>query len=114
MIHTIDAQGKRLGRVSSEAATYLMGKRMVSFARNKIAPIQVKIINTSKANFDVKKLNQKEYITYTGFRGGIYSEKLKELITRKGAKEAFERAVYRMLPSNSLRKKIMKNLIITE
>lgn len=114
MIHTIDAQGKKLGRVASEAANFLMGKRTVTFVRNKVSGVQVKITNTSKADFGVKKLDGKEYVTFTGFRGGLYTEKLSELIARKGAKEVFERAVYRMLPSNSLRKQMMKNLTITE
>ncbi|MDQ5893065.1 MAG: large subunit ribosomal protein [Patescibacteria group bacterium] len=114
MIHTIDAQNKKLGRVASEAASFLMGKRTTSFVRNKVSDVQVKIINTNKAAFDVKKLDNKEYVTFTGFRGGIYTEKLSALIARKGTKEVFERAVYRMLPSNSLRKQMMKNLTITE
>lgn len=114
MIHTIDAQGKKLGRVASEAASFLMGKRSVDFVRNKVSGVQVNIINVSKASMDAKKLNEKTYVTYTGYRGGLYTEKLSELIARKGAKEAFERAVYRMLPSNSLRKKMMKNLTINE
>jgi large subunit ribosomal protein L13 len=114
MNHTIDAQGKKLGRVASEAATLLMGKRTTSFVRNKVSNIKVSIINTSKANIDVKKKDDKEYVTFTGFRGGIYTEKLSDLIARKGFSEVFERAVYRMLPSNSLRKQMMKNLTITE
>ena len=114
MNHTIDAQGKKLGRVASEAATLLMGKRTTSFIRNKVSDIKVSIINTSKANIDVRKKEGKEYVTFTGFRGGIYTEKLSDLIARKGFSEIFERAVYRMLPSNSLRKQMMKNLTITE
>lgn len=114
MIHTINAQNKKVGRVASEAATFLMGKRTTAFVRNKVSGVQVKIINTAKAAIDFKKLDDKKYVTYTGFRGGIYTEKLSDLIARKGTKEVFERAVYRMLPSNSLRKKIMKNLTITE
>lgn len=114
MIHTIDAEGKKMGRVASEAATYLMGKRSPGFARNKVTPVQVKILNTSKAAIDIKKGIDKDYVTYTGFRGGLYTENLAHLITRKGASEAFRRAVYRMLPSNSLRKIMMKNLTITE
>lgn len=113
MIHTIDAQGKKLGRVASEAATFLMGKRTTTFLRNKASGVQVKIINANKATIDVKKLDDKKYVTYTGYRGGIYTEKLSELIARKGYEEVFERAVYRMLPSNSLRKEMMKNLTIT-
>ncbi len=114
MIHTIDAQDKKIGRVASEAATFLMGKRTTAFVRNKVSDVKVNIINTSKANIDIKKKDDKEYVTFTGFRGGIYTEKLSSLIARKGFKEVFERAVYRMLPSNSLRKQIMKNLTITE
>jgi large subunit ribosomal protein L13 len=114
MNHTIDAQGKKLGRVASEAAALLNGKMSVGFSRNVVSDVKVSIVNTSKADFDIKKLKQKEYITFTGFRGGLYTESLEHLIARKGAKEVFERAVYRMLPSNSLRKQKMKNLTITD
>ena len=114
MTHNIDAQGKKLGRVASEAATFLMGKRTTTFVRNKVSDVKVNIMNTNKLVLDTKKLDDKEYVTYTGFRGGIYTEKLSALIARKGTKEVVERAVYRMLPSNSLRKAMMKNLTITE
>lgn len=114
MNHTIDAQGKKLGRVASEVAHLLMGKNTVNFVRNKVSGIKVTLINTSKADFNVKKLKEKEYVTFTGFRGGLYTETLEHLIERKGASEVFERAVYRMLPSNTLRKQMMKNLTITE
>ncbi len=114
MNHTIDAQGKKLGRVASEAASLLNGKMTVGYSRNKVSGVKVSIINTSKASFDIKKLKQKDYVTFTGFRGGLFTETLEHLIARKGTNEVFERAVYRMLPSNSLRKEIMKNLTITE
>ncbi len=113
MIHTIDAQGKKIGRVASEAATFLMGKRTTTFTRNKLSGIKVNIVNADKAAIDIKKLTDKEYVTFTGFRGGINTEKLADLIARKGTTEVLERAVYRMLPSNSLRKEMMKNLTIT-
>ncbi len=114
MIYTIDAQNKKMGRVASEAASILIGKNTVSFVKNKIFPAKVQIINTKKADFGVKKLKGKEYVTFTGFRGGLFTETLEHLINRKGAGEAFKRAVYRMLPSNSLRKHIMKNLTVKE
>lgn len=114
MNHTIDAQNKKIGRIASEAASFLMGKRTTTFVRNKVSGVKVSIINAGKADVPVKKLDDKEYVTFTGFRGGIYTEKLKDLKARKGMKEVVERAVYRMLPSNSLRKQMMKNLTITE
>jgi large subunit ribosomal protein L13 len=112
--YTIDAQGKKMGRVASEAASILMGKNSVKYVRNAAPEVKVAIINTSKAAIDSKKKLDKEYVTFTGFRGGINTEKLGDLIARKGTTEAFKRAVYRMLPSNSLRKTMMKNLTISE
>ncbi len=112
--YTIDAQGKKLGRVASQAATILSGKNSVKYARNITPDVKVAIINTSKANIETRKKDTKIYVTFTGFRGGLDSEKLGDLIARKGTSEAFKRAVYRMLPSNSLRKAMMKNLTISE
>jgi large subunit ribosomal protein L13 len=111
---TIDAAGKRIGRVASEAASHLLGKKVPTFARNEVADVKVTIINTAKAYIDTKKKADKEYVTFTGFRGGINTESLSALIARKGVTEPFRRAVYRMLPGNSLRKKRMVNLTISE
>lgn len=111
---TIDATGKKLGRVASEAASYLMGKKTPSFSRSKLTDVKVSIVNTSKADIDEKKLNSKEYTVFTGFRGGIYNETLGQVVAKKGFKEAFERAVYGMLPKNKLTKAMMKNITITE
>ena len=113
-MYKIDAEGKKIGRVASEAAGILMGKNSPAYARNKAALVKVSIVNCSKASIDSKKKDDKEYVNYTGYRGGIYTEKLGALITRKGTSEAFRRAVYRMLPSNSLRKIMMSNLTISE
>lgn len=111
---TIDASGKRLGRVASEAASILLGKTAPTFAKNKVADVKVSIINCSKAYMDVKKKQSKEYVTFTGFRGGINTETLSALIDRKGVTEPFKLAVYRMLPGNTLRKKRMMNLTLSE
>lgn len=112
--YTIDAQGKKLGRIASQAASILIGKNSVKYARNITPDVKVAIINTSKAQIDSMKKDKKVYVTFTGFRGGLDSETLGHLIDRKGTSEAFKRAVYRMLPSNALRKTMMKNLTITE
>ena len=114
MNYKIDAAGKKIGRVASEAAGYLMGKNLASYVRNAAPQVTVSISNASKAAIDSKKKDDKKYVTFTGFRGGINTENLGALIERKGAAEAFRRAVYRMLPSNSLRKTMMKNLTISE
>jgi len=114
MKHTIDAQGKKIGRVASAAAAVLMGKDSPAFAKNKVSGSHVEIINTAKADVGAHKKDAKVYVTYTGHRGGLNKETLGHLIDRKGAGEAFRRAVYRMLPDNKLRDLRMKNLTIKE
>lgn len=114
MKYTIDAQGKKIGRVASQAAAYLTGKSLTSFAKNKVADVKVEIINASKADISAKKKDSDIYITYTGFRGGLKEEKLGELINRRGHSEVFHRAVMRMLPRNKLQARRIKNLIIKD
>jgi large subunit ribosomal protein L13 len=114
MKYTIDAQGKKIGRIASEAAAVLMGKNSVKFAKNTVADISVEITNTAAADIMSKKKIGDVYVTYTGHRGGLDSETLGELIDRRGTSEVFRRAVYRMLPDNKLRDLRMKNLIIKE
>ena len=114
MKYTIDAQGKKIGRIASEAAALLMGKSLSSFAKNTVAEVHVLISNASKADVSAKKKVSDKYITYTGFRGGLNSESLGELIDRRGMTEVLSRATYRMLPNNKLRDLRFKNLKITE
>ena len=114
MKYTIDAQGKKLGRIASEAAAALMGKNTVTFAKNNVADVTVEVVNASKADVSAKKKESKVYVTYTGFRGGLNEETLGHLMDRRGMKEAIERATYRMLPDNKLRDPRFKNLTITE
>lgn len=114
MKYTIDAQGKKIGRVASQAATYLMGKHSVSFAKNKVSEDSVEILNASKVDASAHKKEKDVYVTYTGYRGGLKEETLGQLIKRSGMTEVFRRAITRMLPANRLRSKRLKNLIIKE
>lgn len=114
MKHTIDAQGKKIGRVASQAASILLGKHSSAFAKNKVSTDTVEIVNAAKVDLTLKKKTDDKFVTYTGFRGGLKSESLGELITRRGMNEVFRRAVTRMLPNNRLRDERIKNLIIKE
>ena len=114
MKYTIDAQGKKLGRVASEAASVLMGKKTVSFTKNTVADVNVEISNAKKTDISALKKTRDIYVTYTGSRGGLNSETLGALIARRGMPEVFRRAIYRMLPDNKLRDKRMQNLTIKE
>ena len=87
-----------------------MGKKSPTYSRNRLSGVKVSIINCGKADINEKKKKDKVYVTFTGFRGGLFEESLGHLGDRKGYSEAFRIAVYRMLPSNSLRREMMKNL----
>ena len=112
MEYVIDAKGKILGKVASQAASLLMGKNRVDFVRNKVLGDMVNIVNVSKLKIDPKKLEGKQYMRYTGRSGGLKKESMSNLSSRKGFEEIFRLAVYGMLPRNKLRVKMMKNLKI--
>ena len=114
MEHIIDAKNQSLGRVASKAAILLRGKGSATFEPNKNPGVRVKITNAIAVEIGEKKLLQKIYVRYSGYPGGIKRESGKQLRAKKGNAELIRRAVYRMLPGNKLRSRIMKNLIISE
>ncbi|PCI20651.1 50S ribosomal protein L13 [Candidatus Wolfebacteria bacterium] len=114
MEHTLDANGKSLGRTATQAAVLLMGKDRPDFEKNKVSGNKVHITNTSKASINPKKLKSVEYVRYSGYPGGQKFETMEKVIEKKGYSEVFRKAVYGMLPANRLRALLMKNLIISE
>ena len=112
--YTIDAAGKTLGRVASEAAKALMGKTSPQYTPNKRSDVRVSITNASKLYIRERKRLQKTYTTYSGYPGGLRKERYEELASRKGPEEPLRLAVLRMLPRNTFRTARMKNLKINK
>lgn len=113
-IYTVDASGRSLGRVASEAAKALLGKKSVHFVNNEVLPVRVKIINAKKLKMAERRIAGKSYLSYTGYPGGLYTTSMSEMITKKGIKEVLTRAVDGMIPRNKLRRERMKRLTITD
>jgi len=111
--YVIDAAGKRLGRVATEAATLLQGKDKPDFVRHLVAPVTVKITNASKLDILDKK-KEDIYQSYSGYPGGRRVETLEHLGERRGYSEVVRRTVEGMLPKNKLQKLMMHNLEVTE
>src|SRR3989338_2517629 len=111
--YTIDAAGRTLGRVASEAAKALMGKMRADYTPNKNSGIKVTVANVSKLYIRERKRTRKIYTTYSGFPGGQKRESLASLNARKPG-EALRRAVARMLPRNTMHTPRLKNLLIIE
>ncbi len=112
--YTLNAEGKKLGRVASEAAKLIMGKNLASFARNIFPDVSVVIENASKADISERKRSSLTYKRYSGYPGGQKVLDAKEIIARKGYSELFRKAVYGMLPTNRLRPKMIKRLMVKE
>lgn len=113
--YTIDAAGKSLGRVASQAAKMLMGKTQADYTPHIDSKVRVEISNAGRLVVSEKKRNAKIYQTYSGYPGGLKEETLANLAGRKGGySEAIRRAVSRMLPRNTMKTSRMKNLIISE
>ena len=110
--HTIDASGKRLGRIATEAAHVLMGKHTVGFRKNVVSRTEVEIVNADKLHLPEAKQRGKEYRHYTGYPSGLRKKRMADVIKEKGYSEIVRRAVYGMLPSNKLRPLRMKKLTI--
>ena len=113
-VHTIDAEGKVLGRVASAAAKALMGKTDPSYTANIVSDVRVYIKNASKTKVTEKRLKETLHETYSGQPGGFKQKTNEKIIEKKGWVGLYELAVYGMLPSNKLRPLMMKRLTITE
>jgi len=114
MKYTLDAKGKKLGRLATEAATLLMGKQSPAFQKHILSETEVEVINASKLSLDAGRLRDKIYTRYSGYPGGLRKETQSRLIARKGYGEIVRRAVRRMLPANKLRAKRMVHLVVKE
>ncbi|MEK7114213.1 MAG: 50S ribosomal protein L13 [Patescibacteria group bacterium] len=112
--YTIDATDRTLGRVASEAAHALLGKRSVHFAKNQAIPTKVIIENAGRLNISTRRKEGKVYTRYTGYPGGFYKTSMAEMITKKGIAAVVKKTVDGMIPRNKLRAPRMKNLVVNE
>ena len=111
--HTIDAAGKRMGKVATEAATVLMGKDQADFAKHIMSDVQVTVENAGQLDIPEKKLGE-IYQSFSGYPGGRKEETLGHLKGRLGIAVALERTIGGMLPANKHKKRLLKQLTITE
>ena len=112
--HTLDATGKKLGRLGSEAARLLMGKNSTAFVRNAAPDVEVVITNASKLDIPLRKLSQEMKSRFSGFPSGIKTPTVGLTIAKKGKSELLRIAIRGMLPHNKLRAEMLRNLTISE
>lgn len=107
--YIIDAEGKTLGRLSSEIASILRGKHKPIFTPHVDTGDYVIVINAEKIVLTGKKLEQKAYRYHTGYAGGLKEISYGKLM-EKNPEKIISLAVKGMLPKNSLGRAMFKKL----
>jgi large subunit ribosomal protein L13 len=105
----INADGKILGRLATEVADLIRGKKKPQFTSHLDTGDFVVIINAEKIKVTGRKLDQKTYYTHSGYPGGIKAEILKDLLARK-PEEVIKKAVWGMIPKGKLGRSLYKKL----
>jgi len=107
--YVVDAQGKTLGRLASEIATVLRGKRKPLFTPHVDCGDYVIVVNAEKIWVTGLKMDQKKYYRHSGYPGGLTEITLKDQL-RRFPERVIESAVKGMLPKNRLGRKVYKKL----
>lgn len=107
--YIIDAEGKTLGRMASEAASILRGKRKPIFTPHVDTGDYVIIINAEKVQVTGKKRKEKIYKRHTGYPGGL-RELTFEKLQEKNPEEIIRHAIKGMMPNGKLGREMYKKL----
>jgi large subunit ribosomal protein L13 len=105
----LDAKGKILGRLATEAAVFLMGKDKATFSKHIDMGDNVVILNAEKIVTTGKKALQKIYRSHSGYPGGLKEESFAKVMATH-PERILERAVSGMLPDNRLKAPRMARL----
>jgi len=97
----VDATDVTLGRLASEVAQILKGKRKPQYTPHVDTGDFVIVVNASKVRVTGKKLTDKKYFRHTGFPGGLKEVSLGDQLA-KHPERVIEHAVKGMLPKNTL------------
>ncbi len=107
--YVLDAEGKTLGRLASEAASILRGKKKPTYTPFLDCGDYVIVINAEKIEVTGKKEKEKIYKHHTGYPGGL-REITYEKLQAKDPEEIIRHAVKGMMPKGPLGRQMYKKL----
>ena len=107
--YVVDARDAVLGRLAVKIAVYLRGKNKPVFTPNVDTGDFIIVVNADKVRLTGNKMTDKVYYHHTGYIGGIKAETAKEMF-EKHPERIIEKAVWGMLPKNTLGKQMLKKL----
>ena len=105
----VDASGKTLGRLATEAASRLSGKRNPKYPPYIDMGDHLIIINAEKVSLTGLKDQKKTYRRYTGYPGGLREESFSRLLARRPEK-ILEEAIQGMLPKTKMGRQMATKL----
>lgn len=109
--YIVDAEGKTLGRMASEIASVLRGKKKPIYTPHIDTGDYVIVVNAEKVATTGKKLNQKIYYHHSDYVGGMKETTLKEMMNKK-PEYVITHAVKGMLPKGPLGRQMLKKLFV--
>ena len=107
--YVIDAEDKTLGKIASEVASILRGKKKPIYTPHVDTGDYVIVINAEKVRVTGKKEEQKIYKSHSGYPGGLKETTLRELRAKK-PEEIIRHAVKGMMPKGKLGRQMFKKL----
>ena len=107
--YVVDATGYTMGRLATEIASTLRGKKKPIFTPHTDCGDYVIVINAEKIVVTGKKLDQKIYYNHSDYVGGMRETTLREMMNKKPEK-VIELAVKGMLPKGPLGREMYKKL----
>ena len=107
--YVVDATGHTLGRLSSEIASVLRGKKKPIYTPHIDTGDYVIVINADKIKVTGKKMEQKVYYHHSDYVGGMKEATLKEMLAKK-PENVITLAVKGMLPKGPLGRAMIKKL----
>ena len=105
--HVVDATGVPLGRLASAVAQLIRGKHKPTFTPHIDGGDFVVVVNAEKVKFTGTKLAKREIFRHTGYMGHERFTPLKSMMA-KHPDRVIEKAVFGMLPKNSLSKQRLR------
>lgn len=109
--HLIDASEKTVGRLASDIASILRGKKNPKFTPHNDCGDFVVVVNAEKIRFTGAKMQNKLYHRHTGYVGNLKTESAEKLISRKPSM-VLKLAVAGMLPKTAQGKRQINKLKI--
>ncbi|MGE5283166.1 MAG: 50S ribosomal protein L13 [Chloroflexota bacterium] len=107
--YVVDAEGQTLGRLATQIAEALRGKRKPEYTPHCDTGDFVVVVNAEKIRVTGNKANDKLYYRHSGYPGGLRSRTLSEMLERR-PEEVIRKAVKGMLPRNRLARQQLRKL----